>query len=94
MKAQGTISGKETTIEADFGADGKVAWMESAGGKKTEFDGRWRREDTQILVLLSPKGEGGSQHDAVLEREGKGWRVASLGGKAIDKAASIVLTPE
>lgn len=86
----GTLLGKKVTLEAEFQNNGVLSWVEKSDGKEKVFSGRWRRESTDLLLLLTAKSETGSTN-AVLEQEGSGWKIVRYGNDPLPESDRLVI---
>jgi hypothetical protein len=86
----GTLLGKKVTLEVELQDKGSLTWTEKSEGKEKLFTGRWRRESTDLLLLLTAKSETGSTN-AVLEQEGKGWKIVRYGNDPLPESDRLVI---
>lgn len=86
----GTLLGKKVTLEVELQDKGALTWTEKSEGKERLFTGRWRRESTDLLLLLTAKTETGSTN-AVLEQEGEGWKIVRYGNDPLPKSDRLVI---
>lgn len=86
----GTLLGRKVTLEVELQDKGSLTWTEKSGGKEKLFTGRWRRESTDLLLLLTAKSETGSTN-AVLEQEGKGWKIVRYGNDPLPESDRLVI---
>lgn len=86
----GTLLGKKVTLEVELQDKGALTWTEKTDGKEKAFTGRWRRESTDLLLLLTAKSESGSTN-AVLEQEGEGWKIVRYGNDPLSESDRLVI---
>lgn len=86
----GTLLGKKVTLEAEFQDKGALSWVEKSDGKEKVFSGRWRREASDLLILLTAESEAGSTN-AVLEQEGNGWKIVRYGNDPLPESDRLVI---
>ncbi len=86
----GTLLGKKVALEVELQDKGSLTWKEKSDGKEKLFSGRWRREETDLLLLLTAESDSGSTN-AVLEQEGSGWKIVRYGNDPLPASDRLVI---